>query len=750
MLRPVNRVRAKKSANVDAQQHGASFIREVWLHVPQRGRFGFRRSAFGQRRAALILTMLTALWGPALATAQNANAPVTVQVSFNPKSITSITTSQLTIALGNGNPTAATLSQPLVDSLPGGLTIVGVGKSTAPCPGGFTANAGVISYPGGASIPAKGCSIVVTVKGTSTSGSTYYTDTIPAGALQTNNFGSNVSGASATLTISAEISVPNLTGLSQTAAAAKLQAVGLALGTVTSGPSSEPFNLVFAQTIRNKSVAPGTAVGISISTGPCTKNCNPRTPLTSLPLANPTQTSVASALQQVCASLQAPSTPTLTTAQSRLLANCNAIISTYGGGGGGASGPANLQKALDAVSGKQTTAQQTTSIQFSGLQFSNLASRLAELRGGSTGFSFAGLDTGAPMQSSLGQLIAALQDRTGSNGSQSGGQQAPSSAQVAGGGSGDPGADNMLSRWGFFVNGTVRRGSQDTTDEETGYDFKSNGVTAGADYRFTSHIVAGIAYGHANGNTEFTDGSGRVDSRSNTVSLYGSYYQGAFYLDLIGTFGHISFDEFRDTTYTIAPNLASIPKNCLGTTCTVEADGESGARQLAFGGDLGYDFHAGGLVYGPDLALDYTRVDVNAFTETDLNDSGMALSYGDQIGESLLLKAGGHLSYAISTPFAVILPQVRARYVHEFKDDQRGLLVHYVNDPTVNSSTSPLSNFFVFTDLPDRNYFDWAAGLTAQFAFGLAAYVDYSALGGYTGLEAHEISFGIRFQYLVR
>lgn len=672
-------------------------------------------------------------------------APSVSKISFSPATISSGGTSQLTITLANPNEAAATLTAPLVDTLPAGLTIAngGVGGTCTAGAVGAPPSGGGISYAAGANIPGtQGCTITVTVKGTSGSGSTYYTDSVPAGALQT-NLGNSSHGASGTLTVHAAAAVPNLIGLSQTAAAAKLQAVGLVLGPIKHATSSLPFNLIFAQTIKSGTSEPaGTAVGISISNGPGGAT-NPHAPLTSVPnYVNPAQVSVASAVERVCSALQAPGTPGLTSPQTNLLANCRSIINTYGGG----TSASGLSNALNAVSGKQTTAQQSTSIKFSSLQFSNLASRLADLRGGASGFSFAGLDTGSPVQSSLGQLVAALQDQTPS---QNDGRGALSS--LVGGGAGDSSsAGDMLSRWGFFVNGSVRSGSQDTNEDETGYDFKSSAVTAGVDYRFSSHIVGGIAYGHANGDTEFTDGSGRVDSRSNTISLYGSYYQDAFFLDLIGTFGHIKYNELRDTTYTITTGLPSIPSNCVGTTCTIEASGETGARQFAVGASLGYDFHLTGLTYGPDLALDYTRVDVNGFTENDLNDSGMALSYGDNIGESLLLKAGGHLSYAISTPFAVVAPQVRIRYIHEFKDDQRGLLAHYVNDPTVNSSTGPLSNFYVFTDLPDRNYFDWAASITAQFAFGLAAFVDYSALGGYTGLQAHEVSFGVRFQHLVR
>src|SRR5262249_39587417 len=161
------------------------------------------------------------------------------------------------------------------------------------------------------------------------------------------------------------------------------------------------------------------------------------------------------------------------------------------------------------------------------------------------------------------------------------------------------------------------------------------------------------------------------------------------------------------------------PTNCINGDCTIDVTGSTGARQLAFATNVGYGFHYKGLSFGPDASLDYTRVDVNGFTESDPSQSGMGLVFGKQIGESLLLKAGGHLAYAINTRYAVILPQARAHYVHEFKDDQRAVTVHFSDDPNVDTTNGPVSNFVIFTDRPDRGYFDWAAGFSAQFPLGI-------------------------------
>jgi uncharacterized protein YhjY with autotransporter beta-barrel domain len=694
----------------------------------------------GRRRAApASLAVLCLLLAAPLAVF--AQAPPTVaQISFAPASIQSGATSQLTVAFGNSNAGAATLTNSLTDSLPVGLTLAN-GTVTGSCSTGSVSAASggsSFTYAAGATIPGGGCTITVTVKGTTASASTYYTDSIPAGALQT-NLGNNPAGVSGTLQVRSTATVPKLTGLTQAAAASALQAAGLVLGAVQqgSGPPGTPFNTIYSQSpAAGSAIASGSSVSITVSTGNAS---NPNAPLTSVPgYVDPSQQSVAGALERLCAELQTPGLP-LSAVQKNLLANCLSILNTYGGG----TDANGLRNTLNAVSGKQATAQQRSGVQFAGTQFVNIGARLAQLRQGTSGVSLAGLDTGVPLQGDWNQLLAAIKDGPSDNHA--------SPRRTAGGNGGDPtSTGDGQSRWGFFINGSLRRGTQDTTSAETGFDFKSNGVSAGADYRFTDHIVAGLALGHSNGNTEFTDGSGRLDSRGNSGSLYATYYNDAWYVDVIGTYGHVSYDADRNTSFSIDPTTVPIPPtNCVGTMCEIHALGSTGAKQLAFGASSGYSFHFGGLDVGPDVALDYTYLKVNGFSESDPNQSGMQLAFGEQLGESLLLKAGGHVSYAISTPIAVILPQLNARYIHEFKNDARALQAYFLEDPGVHLPTGPVSNFQVYTDQPDRGYFDYTGGITAQFAFGIAAFVNYSAIAGETNIRTHEVSFGIRFQHLV-
>lgn len=131
------------------------------------------------------------------------STPPAVSKQFSPAVIAPGGVSTLTIFISNDNTAAATLSAPLVDTLPtapGAILVAPVPNVQKTCPGAVTAAAGsgTVTYADGASVPAGGCTISVDVTG-ATPG--VHNNNIPAGALQT-NLGTNQQPANSALTIS--------------------------------------------------------------------------------------------------------------------------------------------------------------------------------------------------------------------------------------------------------------------------------------------------------------------------------------------------------------------------------------------------------------------------------------------------------------------------------------------------------------------------------------------------------------------
>ncbi|MBS0556292.1 MAG: S8 family serine peptidase [Proteobacteria bacterium] len=132
--------------------------------------------------------------------------PPSLSAGFSPGSIVTGGSSSLTLTLSNSNSLPAILSANLIDAMPSGLV---ASNAATTCTGGAGASLGgsgsSLILGNGAAIPAGGsCTLTADVT-SSAAGS--YTNTIPAGALQTN--AGNAAAASASLTVTG-ISAPTV------------------------------------------------------------------------------------------------------------------------------------------------------------------------------------------------------------------------------------------------------------------------------------------------------------------------------------------------------------------------------------------------------------------------------------------------------------------------------------------------------------------------------------------------------------
>ena len=139
-------------------------------------------------------------------------APITPSVipalakTFTPTRINGNGISTLTVTLSNPNPSMATLTAPLVDTLPSGVVIAPFPNASTTCGGGTTVTAlpgaSTLSLPTGRTIPANGsCTMSVIV--TAALEGTYF-NVLPVNSLQTSN-GNNPAPAVATLTVLAAL-----------------------------------------------------------------------------------------------------------------------------------------------------------------------------------------------------------------------------------------------------------------------------------------------------------------------------------------------------------------------------------------------------------------------------------------------------------------------------------------------------------------------------------------------------------------
>jgi len=447
------------------------------------------------------------------------------------------------------------------------------------------------------------------------------------------------------------------------------------------------------------------------------------------PLANHGSPLLLLALTGLSLPLQAALTPSEQELATALTNACNALQGGVGEGGPinpppftaarNLVGENNLRNACnairnadsrtafeDAVKGFipiQIPAQGTSSIEVSNRQFDNITARMQALRSGARGISTSGLSLQG----------FAPSDHLATSGRLSGGSAGADETPLVGG-------------LGVFINGSLSTGDKDSSDSELGFDFDTQGLTAGVDYRFSDKLIVGGAVGYVNNVTDFVSNRGDMGVDGYTLSLYATYYHDQHgYLDAIASLGWNDFTTNRR----VDPG-SGIP------AAIVSGDTQGTEYTLSVGG--GYDFNRGGLSFGPFARVNYISADIDSYTEN--TSTGFEFDYDDQSVQSLRTHLGAQLSYAISTSRGILSPQLRAEWAHEFQDDSRFITARFLNDPTQ-------TQFSLHTDNPDRNFFNLGVGLTATFAEGRSAFLYYEKTLKERDLNQESIAAGVRLTF---
>jgi outer membrane lipase/esterase len=412
-----------------------------------------------------------------------------------------------------------------------------------------------------------------------------------------------------------------------------------------------------------------------------------------LPGLTTSEKSLANVLDTACANLEAMSQPTAQ--QQALLDACNAI---------NAGTSSEQTSAIRELLPKQAPAQGTSSIEASTKQFDNVSSRMTALRSGVQGLSTLGLTLHYQGLTLPGRLFAPLVSNATETTHDSG--------------------NTLFSRLGFFINGNISLGEKDASSSELAFDFKTKGLTAGVDYRFSDQFILGGALGYVRNDTDFQGSRGSMSVNGHTLSLYSTYYYSeAIYLDAIASIGLNSFDNSRKMSF---------------SSFSGEASGDTTGTEYSLSVGGGYDYYKDALSFGPYGRINYIQADIDSYTEKSA--VGLGLNFDGQSVTSLNSQVGGKASYAISTSRGVFMPHVSFEWAHEFNNDSRHINASFVNDPAGTI-------FKLSTDDPDRDYFKLGTGLSATLGNGKSAFIYYETLLGQEDVTQHAISAGGRFEF---
>ena len=164
-----------------------------------------------------------------------ASAPITVTAtaptlakSIAPATISAGGTATLTITVGNSNAVPVTLSAPFTDAMPAGVTTTSANSGTCTP---VTVAASLITLPSGSTVPAGGCTIVVTITSTTPGTVTNTTSTLQTAV-------GTAAAASAPLTVNAVVAELGKTIVPATISAGGTATLTLTLGNTNATPQA--------------------------------------------------------------------------------------------------------------------------------------------------------------------------------------------------------------------------------------------------------------------------------------------------------------------------------------------------------------------------------------------------------------------------------------------------------------------------------------------------------------------------------
>jgi outer membrane autotransporter protein len=388
---------------------------------------------------------------------------------------------------------------------------------------------------------------------------------------------------------------------------------------------------------------------------------------------------------------------------------------------------AGLPGALAELSPKSLEVFRNVAFDNNTFNDSQINNHLANLRDGLTGFDSSALTIDDPsMDPSLSQVKSHL---LAYNPASTPGLVSDTADAVMGGTDmkemKSPEVNTMpTDRWSSFIAGDVILANLSSNSNLQNADYTTGSVTGGVDYRLDQHFTVGalLAYAHTDVDLDRRGSSATVDSY--TPGIYGSYVDGGWYANGLGTYVRNAYTDDRNV------DIAGISGDNHGAT-----SGNQGTANLTGG----YEFHQGSFKFGPVASLQYVHLAIQSIQE----EGPASLNINDQNQDSLrsLIGFEGRFVTNVNTPIGMLslTPHLSASWQHEYLDDSDGI--------TSQFNGAGGGSFSVQTDNPDRDSAFIDAGLDATLNKNVTIFVDYETQAGQDNFFAQSAQGGVKIGF---
>jgi outer membrane autotransporter protein len=348
----------------------------------------------------------------------------------------------------------------------------------------------------------------------------------------------------------------------------------------------------------------------------------------------------------------------------------------------------------------------------------NMFQRMWMQRIGGRGFSTRGLD---PAPISDGKQIV---PRDGKSVVRSSGKSVVSRAMEPELLAGEDAADRW---WGLFVDGNGIFSSADNISNLGRYNSQGGGVNVGLSYRWNNNLSTGVYVGYQGLQAKYDNGSRLVDNavRFGTFASWGQEWgPGEVYVNALVGGAYHGYSVDRKIQF------GTIDRTARGTP---------GAWELDAALATGYNFEAGGFVFGPVTSLQYTYLAVQGFTETGAG--SLNLDVDPYNSSSLLYSLGAQVAYPIAvTTKLKLTPMLFASWQHEFLQN-----AYKINSAFVGGGDP--APFSYETNDPLRDFLYAGVGIGWALGDRWEGYLSYSASAGNPDLISNNIFLGVGVKF---
>jgi subtilase-type serine protease len=275
--------------------------------------------------------------------------------------------------------------------------------------------------------------------------------------------------------------------------------------------------------------------------------------------------------------------------------------------------------------------------------------------------------------------------------------------------------------WGIWGRGYGLFGERENERDAPGYDYQMGAGAVGLDYQFTGKFLAGVVFGYTDGSVDFSGMRDNADLRAIHAALYGNLTWDKWYLNSTLAYGNVHYDTNRFVALT-------------GEHLRGDLNGNDWTAYFEAGENVSV---TPTVLLQPFVSLQYSFLDLGSYTET----GGIsALSYRSQDYQSVKGGFGARLTGRLcecESGFRMD-GQVRARWLHEFGDNQSQVDTAFASNP---------ATVFTIHDAEiARDSAVLGVGVSAKITRQLRASADYDALLN-TDETVQLVSAGLEYRW---